>query len=257
MTSKIEEYYNKFNENKRLKSKHGQVEFYVTMLKLMEELKGINKPKILDIGAGTGAYSIELNKLGFDVVAVELVKHNLEVLHTLNQKIEAYQGNALDLSRFGDNSFDVVMLLGPMYHLFDFEDKLKALLEAKRVVKNGGVIFVAYCMKDYAIITHAFKENHLKEDLTSHKLDESFNLHTTEEDLYSYDNLETINTLKETSGLKRKRIFSPDGPTDYMRECVKNMDDETFEKYKSYVLSISERQDLIGSGSHIVDILIK
>lgn len=257
MTLKIEEYYNKFNENKRLKSKHGQVEFYVTMLKLMEELNELSKPKILDVGAGTGAYSIELDKLGFSVVAVELVKHNLEVLHTLNQKIEAYQGNALDLSRFGDNSFDVVMLLGPMYHLFDFEDKLKALLEAKRVVKNGGVIFVAYCMKDYAIITHAFKENHLKEDLTSHKLDESFNLHTTEEDLYSYDNLETINTLKETSGLKRKRIFSPDGPTDYIRECVKNMDDETFEKYKSYVLSISERQDLIGSGSHIVDILIK
>lgn len=257
MTSKIEEYYNKFNENKRLKSKHGQVEFYVTMLKLMEELKGINKPKILDIGAGTGAYSIELNKLGFDVVAVELVKHNLEVLHTLNQKIEAYQGNALDLSRFSDNSFDVVLLLGPMYHLFTFEDKLKALLEAKRVVKNGGVIFVAYCMKDYAIITHAFKENHLKEDLASCKLDENFNLHTTEDDLYSYDNIETINKLKKTADLKRKRLFSPDGPTDYMRECVKNMDDETFEKYKSYVLSISDRQDLIGSGSHVVDVLIK
>ena len=53
--------------------------------------------------------------------------------------VKAVQGNAMDLSLFEDNTFDMALLFGPMYHLFTFEDKLKALNEAKRVVKPGGM----------------------------------------------------------------------------------------------------------------------
>ena len=55
------------------------------------------------------------------------------------------QENAKDLSCFADNTFDVTLLLGPMYHLFTVEDQKKALAEAIRVTKPGGVIFAAYC----------------------------------------------------------------------------------------------------------------
>ena len=84
----IEEYYNKFNENRRLKSRHGQVEFNISMRYLLKYLKNFNNPKIIDVGAGTGRYSIELDKLGYDVIAVELIKHNLDVLHAINPKIK-------------------------------------------------------------------------------------------------------------------------------------------------------------------------
>ena len=50
--------------------------------------------------------------------------------------MKAYQGNALKLSRFADETFDMTLLLGPMYHLYTFEDKVKALCEAKRVTKK-------------------------------------------------------------------------------------------------------------------------
>ena len=58
------------------------------------------------------------------------------------------------------------LLFEYMYHLFTFEDnKLKALNEAKRVVKPGGIILVAYLMNEYSVITYAFKEGHIKECL--------------------------------------------------------------------------------------------
>ena len=81
--TELEQYYNKFNEEKRLNSRHGQVEFITSMryihkyLDRLEESKKPEEIKILDIGAGTGRYSIPLAEEGYDVTAVELVKHNL------------------------------------------------------------------------------------------------------------------------------------------------------------------------------------
>ena len=91
--NKIEEYYNKFNEEKRLNSRHGQIEYRITMKYIhdyldvrMQELKVTNREniKILDIGAGTGRYSVALCEEGYDVTAVELVKHNLGILKQKN-----------------------------------------------------------------------------------------------------------------------------------------------------------------------------
>ena len=119
-------------------------------MRYIEEcLEGISEPNILEIGAGTGRYSVTLAKRGFNVTAVELIEHNLEILRSKldgTEPITAIQGNALDLSQLSDNSFDLTMLLGPMYHLYTKEEKLKALSEAVRVTKPGGHILVAYCM---------------------------------------------------------------------------------------------------------------
>ena len=128
--------------------------------------------KILDIGAGTGRYSIPLFEEGYDVTAVELVQHNLGILKQKNPDIKAYKGNAMKLKRFANESFDVTLLFGPMYHLGSFEEKKTALLEAKRVTKKDGIILVAYCMNEYSIITYAFKEKHILECLENGMIDE-------------------------------------------------------------------------------------
>lgn len=129
--TELELYYNKFNEDKRLTRRHGYVEFVTSMKYIHKYLEKFNNPKILDIGAGTGRYSVALAEEGYDVTAVELVKYNLGILKKKNSSVKAYQGNATKLSRFGDESFDLTLLFGPMYHLYSHEDKLKALNEAK------------------------------------------------------------------------------------------------------------------------------
>lgn len=62
--------------------------------------------------------------------------------------ILARQGNALDLSEFPDGVYDITLLLGPMYHLYTVEEQKKALTEALRATKSGGVAFAAYCGND-------------------------------------------------------------------------------------------------------------
>ena len=121
---KLVTYYNKFNEDKRLTHRHGIVEFNTTMHYLKKYLKKYKNPKILDVGAGTGAYTIPLYEMGYDIKALELVKHNLMYIKKKNSMIDVYQGNAINLKKFKDNEFDMVLLFGPMYHLISFEDKL-------------------------------------------------------------------------------------------------------------------------------------
>ena len=247
------EYYNKFNEDKRLKTKHGQIEFLTSIKYIEKYLKKFNNPKIIDIGAGTGAYSIYFYNKGYDVTAVELVKHNLKVIESKNKNIKLYQGNAIDLSRFEDNSFDIVLLFGPLYHLINVNDKLKAINEAKRIVKKNGLIFISYCLNEYAIITHGFKENYIKEKINT--VDKNFKIITKENELYSFVRLEDINQLLNDSGLKRELILSQDGPTEYIKKVINKMNDKTLDIFFDYHLKTCERPELLGSGRHVLDIL--
>lgn len=255
----LTEHYNKFNEDKRLKSRHGQVELRVSMKYIHEYLKTLGPDaKILDVGAGTGAYSIPLSKEGYEVHALELVKHNVQRLRAAGDKVHALQGNALKLSKkFEKDYFDLVLVFGPMYHLFSHEDKLKVLSEAYKVLKKGGVMMVAYCMNDYAIVKHGFIEGNIKESVHDNKVDINYNVMLTEEDIYDYVSIEEINRLAKESGLVRDRIFTPDGPANYIRNNLRDMDEESFELFVGYVETIAERSDMIGAAAHTVDVLIK
>lgn len=250
-------YYNKFNEDKRLNSRHGYIE-YITSLKYIHEyLNKMDNPKILDIGAGTGKYSITLADEGYDVTALELVKHNLKVIEKNSNKVKTYLGNAIKLDMFEDNTFDLVLLFGPMYHLVTKEEQLKALNEAKRVLKKDGILLVAYIMNEYAVIVHGFRDNYILENIKENVIDDNFHCTPKETDLYKYMRLEDINELNELSGLKRIKIITPDGPSNYIRNILNKMDDETFNNYIKYHLSVCERQDLIGAAAHTLDILKK
>lgn len=258
--NELETYYNKFNEEKRLNSRHGQIEFRTSM-KYIHDYMDSTIPKenikILDIGAGTGKYSVALANEGYDVTAVELVKYNLGILKSKNSSVKAYQGNAMKLKRFEDNQFDVTLLFGPMYHLFGFEDKRKALSEAKRVTKPGGIILVAYCMNEYSVITYAFKERHILECMKEGRLDETFKTISKPEHLYDYVRLEDIDALNEALELERLKIITPDGPANYLRPFINQLTEEEFEYFYQYHLSICERPDLMGAAAHTLDILRK
>ncbi len=253
--NELETYYGKFCEEKRLLSRHGQVEYRTTMTYIHKYLK--EGDSILDIGAGTGRYCVPLSEEGYTVEAIELVKYNLGMLKAKKSKVKAYQGSALDLSRYPDNRFDCTLLFGPMYHLFTKEDKIKALSEAKRVTKVNGIILVAYVMNEYSILVHGFRDNHILESIEQGKVDESFQVQTTIDDLYSYIRLEQINELNKEVQLDRIEIIAADGPADYMRPILNKMDEKTFESFMDYHLATCQRQDLIGASSHTVDILRK
>ena len=261
----IEKYYNKFHEEHRLKTRHGTVEFLTSYFyinecinKIKEQTKKDNAEiKIADIGAGTGAYSSALCKEGFDVTAVELVKHNLDILRSRHENIKTWQGNAMQLSFLDDQTFDVTIVFGPLYHLHKEEDKLKALNEAKRITKKGGFILVAYVMNEYSVISYCFKEHKWAEVAAKGGLDEGFHTICTEDDLYDYVRVEDIDRLNKACGLERIKLISADGAADYMRRELNEMSEEEFNAFCDFQLAIAERPELVGAGSHCVDILKK
>jgi SAM-dependent methyltransferase len=260
--TELEEYYNKFNEEKRLNSRHGQVEYRVSMKYIheyLDEKTNISKSdiRLLDIGAGTGRYSVVLSNEGYDVTAVELVKYNLGILKQKASNVKAMQGNALNLKKLQSNYYDVTLLFGPMYHLFGFDDKNKALSEAKRVTKPNGVILVAYCMNEYGVITYGFKEKHVLECMENGRFTEDFKTISDKSELYDYMRIEDIDALNKAQKLERIKIISPDGPANYMRPFLNQLSDEEFEAFVNYQMATCERMDLIGAGAHTVDILRK
>lgn len=259
----LEAYYNKFNEDKRLDSRHGRVEFITSQKYIHESLEAVGKDrepgqiKILDIGAGTGRYSIPLAQEGYDVTAVELVKHNLGRLKQKGCGVHAYQGNALNLKRFERESFDVTLLFGPMYHLHEKEEKLTALQEAVRVTKPGGRILVAYVMNEFTVLTYGFKEKHILEALQNDMLTEDYHCTEKANPLYSMVRLEDIAELDAQVNAARVRIIAADGAANYMRQYLNALSEEEFDAFVNYHLTTCERMDLMGASAHTVDILEK
>ncbi len=259
MTNKenIIKYYNKFNEDKRLTRRHGIVEYTTSMKYIHEYLKKKKNPKIIDIGAGTGKYSIPLAEEGYNVTAIDIVKRHLTTIKNKTDKVKTILKNATDLSTIEDNTFDITILFGPMYHLITESDKIQALQEAKRITKNNGYIFISYYMNDYAIIKHGFMDKNIKESLKKNLIDNNFHITPKKDDLYSMVRLEDINKYKKITNLKRIKILAQDGPSDYIRKYINDLDEEEFNLFLKYHLSTCERKELLGASSHVLDILKK
>ncbi|MBP5742538.1 MAG: class I SAM-dependent methyltransferase, partial [Paludibacteraceae bacterium] len=251
--SNIEKHYNKHPEDLRLLRRHGIVEFETTMYQLRKYLS--QGQFLLDIGAGTGRYTSALMAEGYKVKAVELVRRNIDVFLKREPTADVVQGDARNMPFFADGIADVTLMLGPLYHLINEEEKLKALNEAKRVTKPGGIIFVAYLMNEYSILSYCFDEDRIGELLAKGQVDSNFHIRAQEGELYDYLRIEDIDRLNEKAGLERVTIFSPDGAADYMRTRLNRMSDETFAHFIEYQKCICERPDLIGAGSHVVDVV--
>ena len=249
----VKSFYEEVDEELRLeKSRHGQLEFRTTMEYIHRMVP--DDAKILEVGAGTGRYSIALAKEGYQVSAIELLENNLKVLKENSQGLEnlqAFQGDALDLSRWEDNTFDLTLVLGPMYHLYEKEQIHKAIDEAIRVTKKEGVIFFAF-LSVHAILFNNYLKENLRDGIEENFTD-AYEIRHFEEQLFTgYDivefeglfaekEIEYISTVAADTILElaRKR-------TDFV------MSDEDFEAFAKYHLAFCEKRELLGASSHLL-----
>lgn len=255
----LKEYYENYDEESRLLSKHGSVEFLTTMRYIEKYLRpGM---RICEIGAATGRYSHTLARQWYLVDAVELIEHNILRFKANTQpgeQVRIFQGNAKNLNMLSDETYDITLLLGPMYHLFTVPEQMEALSEAIRVTKTGGIVFAAYCGNDATMVQYCFGRGMIKQQRYRDLVDPvTFKASSDPAELFQLYRKEDIDQLMSVFPVTRLHYVGTDMATNYMRQSVDEMDEELFELYLKYHFTICERGDLVGASHHILDVFRK
>lgn len=255
----LSDFYSCYDEEGRLLSRHGSVEYLTTMRYIEKYLR--SGMRILEVGAATGRYSHALARQGYQVDAVELVQHNIDIFKEKTEPGEPVtirQGDARDLSCFEDDTFDMTLILGPMYHLFTEEDKKKALAEAIRVTRKGGIVFAAYCGNEATLVQYCFGRGMIREERYRKLVDPvTFKASSDPAELFELYRREDIDALMADFNVTRLHYVGTDMATNYMRDVVDSMDDELFSLYLKYHFAICERSDCVGTSHHILDVFRK
>lgn len=257
----LDNYYSDdYVEDDRLtKDKTHYIEFITTTKYIDKYLKPGDR--ILEVGAGTGAYSLFYANKGYQVDAVELIDANVNIMKSKvkdNMNINILQGNALDLSIYKDNTFDVTLVLGPLYHLFKKEEEEKAIEEAIRVTKPNGKIFIAFILFDLTMLSWGFQNKNIYDNYGENKqVSLDFKPNNSEDLIFNMRYFSEVKHLISKFHVKEIGYVATDGIGRIMKDDINNMSDEEYELYVNYHLSICEREDLIGYSGHILSIIEK
>lgn len=260
----IRSVYESYDEDRRLvKSQHGRLE-YLTTMHYIHRYAGENA-KIIEIGAGTGRYSVALAKEGHDVTAVELVQHNIEILREHGKgldNLKSFRGDALDLEAFGDNTFDVTLVFGPMYHLYSSDDQHKAIDEAIRITRPGGIVMFAF-LSVYAIIL----SNYLYGDLRGGLLhnfdidrdpDRRYIVKHTEDQIFTGFDIAEFEGLFAHKPVSQLHLVAADSSLEFGELLTsRELEESSFAAYADYHLATCEIRELLGNSGHLLYICRK
>lgn len=248
-SERVNRTYDIFNENSRLNhSKAARVEFLTTVRYIEKYLK--EGHRILDIGAGAGEYSLYFARKGYEVSALELSDANIAAFRkklTPEDKIDLVQGNALELSRYGDKSFDIVLLFGPLYHLKNDADKQKCISEAKRVCKDGGKIFFAFISNDFVFLTE-FEYNVNYFSIGDYNK-ETFKLNDFP---FVFHTVDKARKLLADGCINVLHEVAADGASELLAARINEMSDEDYAQYLRYHFYICEKPELLGMTNHLL-----
>ena len=248
-----------FEDDRLTNDKMHYIEFITTTTYID---KYLNKgDRILEVGAGTGIYSLYYANKGYQVDALELVEANVEVMKSKikdEMNINAVQGNALDLSMYEDNTFDVTLVLGPLYHLFKKDEEEKAIQEAIRVTKPNGKILIAFILFDLTMLTWGFQDKNIYNNYGEDKqVNSNFKPNNSEKLIFNMRYFDEVKSLMNKFDVKKLCYVATDGIGRVMRKDIDDMTEEEYKLYVNYHLSICEREDLIGYSGHILSIVEK
>ncbi len=254
----VSSFYEQVNEDERLlRSRHGQLEYRTTM-EYIHRYAGSGS-RILEIGAGTGRYSIALAREGMNVTAIELVTGNLEILRENSRgipSISSYEGDATDLSFFDDNSFDVTLVFGPMYHLYDPLDVNRAIDEAIRVTRPGGVLLFAFISVFGIMYANYLSGNWVRGEEENFTAD--YRVRHFKEQLFTGYDVTEFEDLFEEKPVDWITTAGVDGILEPIEEredfCIK---DEDFDRFARWYLNHAEKRELLGTTNHLLYICRK
>lgn len=259
-TEAIREHYNADPQKEwnRLKKFH-PYEKYITIRMMDRYIQP--EDTILDIGGGPGHYSIHYARKGHSVVLADLSDENVRFAKKKARQygvtMTAVQGNALDLSRFPDYSFDIVFLMGPLYHLMNEESRVQAIQEARRVLKSGGYLFSSFILMFGGVI-YGLRE--LEETILMPREQPYFEVAAKDEslafDAFTFAYMTTVRDAEQlmasVPGLKTETVFGQESIlAPYRNELAKQPKKIRMAWYE-YALRFCEKREYLTHTEHLM-----
>lgn len=250
----FQSYYQCIDESKRLFSnKASSIEYIVTCDIIQNHLN--DGMKILEIGAGSGAYSIAFAENGYDVCAVEPVLKNIKMMRnkiSKTMKLEIIHSNHRILSKFEDNSFDLVLCLGPLYHLHDESEQLFCLKEAYRVAKKA--LFCAFINQEAVFVSESLYNSKQSMLLTN-----EYDPYTmiVKDDVFVFHDPNKIKKLFEMANIPYNELCGVDFMAECKQKVINELNEEQFSEWIRYALLHRNNPHYYGLCNHLLTVTEK
>jgi len=255
----IIDFYERYDEDNRLKIDNARkIEFTVTTNILNKYIE--SDFNILELGAGTGAYSFYYAERGNTVLATDLTPKHVDIIKEKAKlkgdkiKLSAEIANAIDLSQYKTESFDVVTCLGPMYHLTEKSDRVKCIQEALRVLEPGGVLAIAYINKHYIIhVIMAYQRKFFDRTFVDNLLNKGINKEGDENCFLTIGFFTTpieIESFISEFNVELIDHAAPAGICSLLRAHIGELNDEEYNVWTNYMISSCREKSLLGMSNH-------
>lgn len=242
----IETYYsNGLEANRLFRDRTNYIEYATTLKYLTEYLQGCDT--VLDCCAAGGVYAFPLAELGYHVTAGDLVQVHVDILNASDKRHlldDVYKGDVRDMSRFSDETFDAVLCLGALYHLFTYDDRRQCVSECLRVLKPGGIFMFAYINANAVFVNHFNNPNVFDVDNDERILRDGVN------DEFYVMGFGEPDMLMRGFNVDKVTDVGIDGLRYPLAERINSATDAEFEAYLRYHYATCEQPSIIGHSMH-------
>ena len=259
MKNYVVESYENYREEDRLSTNNARRIEFMTTVRVLDELI-TDKKKILDCAAGTGIYAFYLADKGHEVTAADITPRHIEIIKeiagTKPYEMEARVLDATNMSVFKDESFDIVLNMGPFYHLINEDDRKRCFQECLRVLKKGGLLVTSYIPRYYVFQYISMQNDYFLDTKLAKQLTETGILRHDDEKCFwtdsYYSTAEEMEALFREYGMEIIEHFAQDGATAHFSQKVDEWNDEQFKIWCNYHYSVCRERSLLGASNHVV-----